>query len=85
MNPKIPLGPCKPRTYSLDDLTVTMLKVLGDGNVSVGIRAAARFTFDCYQHNRFIPGMLIAEPAAQPPSAETPPAASPAEPPSPPA
>lgn len=80
MNPKIPLGPCKPRTYSLDDLTVTMLKVLGDGNVSVGIRAAARFTFDCYQRNRFIPGMPIAEPAAPLPST-----ASPAEPPSPPA
>lgn len=40
MNPKVPLGPCRPRTYSLDELTVTMLTVLGDGNVSAGIRAA---------------------------------------------
>lgn len=82
MNPKTPLGPCKPRTYSLDDLTVTMLKVLGDGNVSVGIRAAARFTFECYQRDRFIPGTPIAEPAAQTPSAAPSSDASPAEPPS---
>ena len=46
----------RPRTLTLDDMTVEMAKVLGaDGNASRGIRAAVRFAYDAYQANRFIP------------------------------
>lgn len=34
---------------SLDTRTLEMLAVLGDGNVSRGIRAAARVAYDRYQ------------------------------------
>ena len=58
--------PVRPRTLSLDDMTVEMAKVLGaDGNASRGIRAAVRFAYDAYQANRFIPqGMTIGAPVA---------------------
>ena len=46
---------CRARTVSLDDLSVTMLTALGGGNLSRGIREAARFAYDCYQAGSFIP------------------------------
>lgn len=36
---------------SLDARTVDLLKVLGDGNVSKGIRVAARVAYDRYQRS----------------------------------
>ena len=35
---------------SLDERTVSLLKVVGDGNVSRGVRAAARLAYDAYQN-----------------------------------
>jgi hypothetical protein len=35
-------GPMKPRTVSLDDVTVATLTAYGDGELSEGIRRAAR-------------------------------------------
>ena len=54
----------RPRTLNLDDLTITMAKVLdGDeANVSRGIRAAVRFAFDLYQADRFTPGRTTSAP-----------------------
>lgn len=43
------------RSVMLDDLTWTMLGVLGDGNASKGIRAAARFAYAQYQSGRHDP------------------------------
>lgn len=79
----------KPRTVSLDDMTIDMAKVLGgDGNHSRGIRAAVRYAFDAYQANRFTPGTTngalaalavqalpaVPAPVAQPPAPGAPPA-----------
>ena len=36
-------------TVTLDDITVRKLKVVGDGNLSRGIRHAAEVAFDKYQ------------------------------------
>lgn len=48
--------PVRPRTLTLDDLTIEMAKVLGgDGNASRGVRAAVRYAYDQYQANRFTP------------------------------
>lgn len=71
------------RTLSLDDLTITMAKVLsGEDNASKGIRAAVRFAFDLYQADRFIPGKTNGASAApgkpasprRPPAPDAPPA-----------
>lgn len=43
------LEPPKRRNLNLDDLTVTMLEVVGGGNVSEGARRAARLAFAAYQ------------------------------------
>lgn len=37
------------RSVTLDEMTVRKLIVLGDGNVSKGIRAAANTAYDVYQ------------------------------------
>ena len=52
----------KQRTLSLDDLTMTMASVLGDGNASRGIREAVRYAFGLYQVDRFTPGKTNAIP-----------------------
>jgi hypothetical protein len=39
----------RPRTLTLDDLTVTMLRALGGGNASRGARVAARVAYRIYQ------------------------------------
>lgn len=41
--------PTKRVQVSLDDRTVELLKVVGNGNVSAGIRHAARVAYDKYQ------------------------------------
>lgn len=57
--------PVRPRTLSLDDMTVEMAKVLGADNASRGIRAAVRYAYDQYQANRFTPtGSSTAAPGA---------------------
>lgn len=43
--------PTKRVQVSLDERTTVLLKVLGDGNVSKGIRLAARVAYDRYQHD----------------------------------
>lgn len=43
------LGDLKQRTVMLDDLTLDMLRVVGGGNVSNGIRIAARREYQRYQ------------------------------------
>jgi hypothetical protein len=43
------LGPLAPRTLMLDELTVTQLRVVGLGNLSHGVRRAARMAFLAYQ------------------------------------
>ncbi len=49
--PKTELGgqPVRRVQVSLDDRTLELLKVLGNGNVSAGIRHAARVAYDKYQ------------------------------------
>lgn len=59
----------KPRTYHVDDLTQTMLLVLGDGNASKAIRDMARYCYDLYQADRFNPGSKTAPPVVPTPSA----------------
>lgn len=39
----------KPVTVTLDEMTLRMLRVLGDGNLSRGIRDAARVAYARYQ------------------------------------
>lgn len=41
--------PTKAVTVSLDEMTVRKLKVLGDDNLSRGIRVAAEIAFEKYQ------------------------------------
>lgn len=43
------VGTLTARTVTLDDQTWSRLLVLGDGNASQGIRAAARVAYDRYQ------------------------------------
>lgn len=43
------LGPISPRTVGLDDLTVTKALVLGQDNLSQGLREAVRVAYDRYQ------------------------------------
>lgn len=43
------LGPLKRATVLIDDLTIEMLRVVGDGNLSEGVRRAARTAYDLYQ------------------------------------
>jgi hypothetical protein len=40
------------RTVLVDDLTWRRLTVLGDGNVSKGVREAARVAYDRYQSTK---------------------------------
>lgn len=39
----------KRRNLNLDDLTVTMFKVVGKGSISRGARKAARLAFEAHQ------------------------------------
>ena len=49
-------------TVTLDALTVRRLRVLGDGNVSQGVRVAARAAYDRYQRSdSFTRGKTTAE------------------------
>lgn len=48
-------GPVKKHTVTLDEMTVRMLKVVGAGEVSRGIRVAARHTYAAYQADKFEP------------------------------
>lgn len=41
--------PAKRTSVTIDDLTKRKLVVLGDGNMSLGIRRAADFAYDRYQ------------------------------------
>lgn len=43
------IDPVRSVELSLDELTVTMLKVVGRGNASRGCRLAARLAFKAYQ------------------------------------
>lgn len=43
------IGEVKPRDVLLDDTSVEMLKVLGGGKLSRGIRHAARVAYKAYQ------------------------------------
>ena len=42
-------SPMRAKTVSLDEMTERRLKVIGGGNVSRGIRLAARVAYDQYQ------------------------------------
>mgnify|MGYP006958859937 CR=1 FL=1 len=42
-------GPFKPRTVLIDELAERMLLVLGEQNLSKGVRVAARMAYDRYQ------------------------------------
>lgn len=42
-------APTRGVSVSLDELTVRMLKVVGDGNLSRGIRIAAEIAYQRYQ------------------------------------
>ena len=48
-------GPVRKHTVTLDEMTERKLKVLGDGNMSRGIRRSAKHTYDAYQAGRFDP------------------------------
>jgi hypothetical protein len=54
------VGPLQRRTMLLDDLTWTMLGVLGDGNASKGARVAARHSYAVYQAGRVDPRLPVA-------------------------
>ena len=43
------LEPPRRRNLNLDDLTVSMLEVVGEGNISEGARRAARLAYEAYQ------------------------------------
>lgn len=43
------------RQMTIDDKTERLLKVVGGGNLSRGVREAARFTYEAYQKGRFEP------------------------------
>lgn len=43
------VGPLEPKTVLLDDLAIRQLLVIGGGNLSNGIRKAARGEFKRYQ------------------------------------
>lgn len=45
----------RPRTVTFDDRTDEMARVLGNGNVSLGLREAVRFTYAAYQADKFTP------------------------------
>lgn len=47
-----PIHPGEPMTrhvVTVDEMTLRKLKVLGDGNVSLGVRVAANAAFEKYQ------------------------------------
>jgi len=41
--------PMRRTEISVDEMTLRLLRVLGDGNVSKGVREAARVAYDRYQ------------------------------------
>jgi hypothetical protein len=45
-------GPVERRTITVDELTWRMLLVLGAGNASKGVRAAAKVAYDRYQRSK---------------------------------
>lgn len=47
--------PVKKRTVTLDETTMRMLRVIGIGEISRGIRVSARFTYAAYQAGKFDP------------------------------
>lgn len=64
--------PVKRVTLTIDDMTRKRLDALGGGNVSRGVRNAARAAYDLYQRTGVaMPGMKTAPPAA-PPAPEPP-------------
>lgn len=76
--------PVRPRTLTLDDMTVEMAKVLGVDNASRGIRAAVRYAYDQYQANRFTPtGSSTAAPGAPEAPRQALPVPAPVQPPAP--
>lgn len=48
-------GKVAKHTVTYDEMTERKLKVLGGGEVSRGIRKAARYAFDAYQDGKFTP------------------------------
>lgn len=45
-------GPVKKKTVTLDETSERMLKVLGGGELSKGIRIAGRYAYAAYQDDR---------------------------------
>ncbi len=43
------------RTMTLDPMTIRKLTVVGDGNISKGVRIAAQLAFEAYQNGK-LPG-----------------------------
>lgn len=52
----------RPSACTLDDRTRRMAKALGGGNLSRGLRVAAAYAYEAYQHGRFTPDTLTDEP-----------------------
>lgn len=50
--PEVPGEPMVHKTVTLTAITLRKLLVLGDGNLSKGVRAAAEVAFDRYQRGR---------------------------------
>lgn len=50
--PQVPGEPYKRQIVMIDSLTRRMLSVLGEGNLSAGVRKAARVAYDRYQANQ---------------------------------
>lgn len=47
--PLTPGEPMKRKVVTMDEMTLRKLRVLGDGNISQGVRRAAEVAFDRYQ------------------------------------
>lgn len=50
--PLIPGEVMTQKLVSIDSLTIRKLKVLGDGNLSAGVREAAQVAYDRYQSKK---------------------------------
>lgn len=50
--PLIPGEVMQQKLVSVDSLTIRKLKVIGDGNLSAGVRAAAEAAYDRYQRQK---------------------------------
>lgn len=48
-------GQVAKHTVTFDETTLRLLRVLGAGQVSRGIRKAARYTYNAYQNDKFTP------------------------------